>query len=135
MPLLEEIFDALSQAKVFSTLDLKAGYHQLPLKEGVKVKMTFWGINLHLKDCLHQWRFLPFSLKNAPTKCQRVWIECWQDLVLPSATLITLSFSSRHQRIMGIICKRYSKDLRFITLSFTQASAEFSKHKWNTWVT
>jgi hypothetical protein len=41
MPLLKEIFDALGQAKVFSTLDLRSGYHQLPLKEGDKVKITF----------------------------------------------------------------------------------------------
>jgi hypothetical protein len=37
MPLPKEIFDALGQAKVFNTLDLKYGYHQLPLKEGDKV--------------------------------------------------------------------------------------------------
>jgi hypothetical protein len=27
MPLLEEVFDALGQAKVFSTLNLRFGYH------------------------------------------------------------------------------------------------------------
>jgi hypothetical protein len=53
MPLPKEIFDALGQAKVFSTLALRSGYHQLPLREGDKVKMTFWGINLHGKDCLY----------------------------------------------------------------------------------
>jgi hypothetical protein len=29
MPLPEEIFDALGQAKIFNTLDLRFGYHQL----------------------------------------------------------------------------------------------------------
>jgi hypothetical protein len=53
MPLPEEIFDVHGQAKVFSTLDLKSGYHQLPLKEGDKVKTKFWGINFHGKDCLY----------------------------------------------------------------------------------
>jgi len=42
MPLLEKIFDALGQAKVFSTSDLRSGYHQLSLREGEKVKTTFW---------------------------------------------------------------------------------------------
>jgi hypothetical protein len=37
MPLPKEIFDALGQAKVFNTLDLKSSYHQLPLKEVDKV--------------------------------------------------------------------------------------------------
>jgi hypothetical protein len=34
MPLPEEIFNALGQAKVFNTLDLKFNYHQLPFKGG-----------------------------------------------------------------------------------------------------
>jgi len=68
MPLLEEIFDGLSHVKVFSTLDLRFGYHQLPLKECDKVKMKFWGINPRGKDCLYQWRFLPFGLRNAFAK-------------------------------------------------------------------
>ncbi len=71
-PLLEDIFDALGQAKVFSILDLRSGYHQLPLKEGDKVKITFWGIDPHGKDCLYQWKILPFGLKNALVKFQRV---------------------------------------------------------------
>jgi len=29
----------------------------LPLKEGDKVKITFWGIHFHRKDYLYQWRF------------------------------------------------------------------------------
>jgi hypothetical protein len=53
--ILKKIFDALGQAKVFNTLDLRSGYHQLPSKEGDKVKMAFWGINPHGKDFLYQW--------------------------------------------------------------------------------
>ncbi len=72
MPLLEEIFDAFGHAKVFSTLDLMSWYHQFPLKGGNKVKTTFWGIDHHEKDCLYQWKFFPFGLKNALIKFQRV---------------------------------------------------------------
>jgi hypothetical protein len=68
MSLLEEIFDALHQAKLFSAFNLRFSYHQLPLKEGDKVKTTFWGIDPHRKDCLYRWRFLPFGLKNALAK-------------------------------------------------------------------
>jgi hypothetical protein len=44
----------------------------LPLREGDKVKTTFWGIDPHGKDCLYQWHFLPFGLKNAFIEFQKV---------------------------------------------------------------
>jgi hypothetical protein len=72
MPTPEEIFDVVGHAKVFSTLDLRAGYHQLPIQEEDKAKIAFWGVNFHDKDCLYQWKFLPFGLKNTPTEFQRV---------------------------------------------------------------
>jgi hypothetical protein len=68
MPTPEEIFDVVGHVKVFSTLDLRTGYHQLPIQEEDKAKTTFWGVNYHGKDCLYQWKFLPFGLKNVPTE-------------------------------------------------------------------
>jgi hypothetical protein len=65
MPLLEEIFDSLGHAKMFITLDLRFGYHQLLMREGDKVNMTFWGIHPHGKDYLYKSQFLPFGLQNA----------------------------------------------------------------------
>jgi hypothetical protein len=34
--------------------------------------MTFWGIDPHEKDCLYQWWFFPFGLKNALIEFQKV---------------------------------------------------------------
>jgi len=62
----EENFDTIGHAKVFSTLDLRSGYHELDIQEGDKEKTTFWRIDEDGKDRLYQWRFLPFGLKNAP---------------------------------------------------------------------
>ena len=44
MPTPEELFDAVGYARVFSTLDLRSGYHQLPLMVDDRVKIAFWGL-------------------------------------------------------------------------------------------
>ncbi|CAM6086541.1 unnamed protein product [Calypogeia fissa] len=91
MPTPEEIFDAVGHARVFSTLDLRAGYHQLPIWRPDKVKTAFWGVNTHGKDSLYHWLFLPFGLKNAPAEFQRVmdrilagleFVRCYIDDIL-----------------------------------------------------
>jgi hypothetical protein len=93
----KEIFDVVGHAKVFNTFDLRAGYHQLPIREEDKAKTAFWGVNSHGKDCLYQWKFLPFGLKNAPAEFQRVmdrilarldFVRCYiNDIVVYSDTV------------------------------------------------
>jgi hypothetical protein len=97
MPTPEEIFDVMGCAKVFSTLDFRDGYHQLPIREEDKAKTVFWGVNSHSKDCLYHWKFLPFGLKNAPVEFQRVidrilarldFVRCYiDDIVVYSDTV------------------------------------------------
>ena len=48
-------------AKKYSKLDLRSGYHQMPLRVEDRVKTTFWGAN----RMLWEWLIVPFGLKNA----------------------------------------------------------------------
>jgi hypothetical protein len=50
MPAPKENFEAIGYAKVFSTLDLRSGYHQIGLREKDKEKTAFWGIDKDGKD-------------------------------------------------------------------------------------
>ena len=61
LPLPEELFDRLGGAKVFSKIDLKSGYWQIPVREGDVQKMAFktrWG--------LYEYLVMPFGVTNAP---------------------------------------------------------------------
>ena len=110
MPTPEEIFDAVGHAKVFSSLDLRARYHQLPIRHSDRSKTALWGIDSYGKDCLYQWLFLPFGLKNAPAEFQRVmdrilagldFVRCYIDDIL-----VYSSNAEEHQQHLQVVLER-----------------------------
>ena len=67
LPNIRDIFDHLGKASIFSTLDLRSGYWQVPLDEESKAKTAF---------VCHRGQFmfnvLPFGVVNAPSQYQRL---------------------------------------------------------------
>ena len=66
LPNIQEIFDMMVGSKVFSTLDLRSGYHQMEMDEDSKEKTAFI-----CHRGLYQYRRLPFGLTNVPSEFQR----------------------------------------------------------------
>ena len=61
LPLPEELFDRLGSAKVFSKIDLRSGYWQMPVKPGDVHKTAFkmrWG--------LYEFLVMPFAQRPCP---------------------------------------------------------------------
>ncbi|CAF0842088.1 unnamed protein product, partial [Didymodactylos carnosus] len=66
-PRIDDIIDKLVGSQYFTTLDLKAGYWQIPIEEQDKKKTAFI-----TPDGLFEFNVLPFGFSNAPATFQRI---------------------------------------------------------------
>ena len=76
LPHIQEIFDLVGGSTIYSTLDLKAGYYQMPVAEEDKHKTAF---RCHLGH--YAFNKVPFGLKSAPNFFQREMNKILADLI------------------------------------------------------
>ena len=90
MSKVEDIFSKLKGAKYFTTLDLHAGYHHIPLDESSIPKIAF-------NSAFGKYELVkvPFGLAQAPAYFQELMIEILKDFNFSIAYLDDITFFSR----------------------------------------
>ena len=133
LPSIEELLITVSRSKYFSTLDLKAGYHQVHLDSETKHKTAFC-----VGDQLYEFNRLPFGLKNAPSHFSRLMVAILANLINSSVLvylddLIILGATPQEHadnliRVIDVLSKHNLK-INFKKCSFFRTSVDFLGHK------
>ncbi|EIE91156.1 hypothetical protein RO3G_15867 [Rhizopus delemar RA 99-880] len=76
LPRIDDLLDTLGKAKVFSALDMRAGFHQVPLEESSKELTAFT-----TKYGVYHYNTLPMGLVNSPATFQRLIDLCFRPLI------------------------------------------------------
>lgn len=125
-PRIDEIYDALTDAGIFSVLDATSGYYQIAMEEKDKEKTAF-----SFKGRLYEFNRMPFGLCNAPATFQRTMDEIFSKenrmFVIPYLDDIIVYSKSRreHEKHLRIVLGK----LKAAGLSLNEKKSKFFREQ------
>ena len=90
IPRPDELLQRLDGAQIFSKIDMRDGYHQIPMKYRDRVKTSFT-----CRYGTYQFTVMPFGLSTAPATFQRMMNTIFFDL-LDRGVLVYVRLSTTH---------------------------------------
>lgn len=132
MPQIEEILDNLGKSVYFSTIDLKSGFHQIPMDPAHKEKTAFSTDKGHF-----EFNRMPFGLKNAPATFQRAMNNILGDYIgsicyvyLDDIVIVGYNLKN-HLENLNLVLKRLSEfnlKIQLDKCEFLKRETEFLGH-------
>ena len=130
LPRIEELFAKLSRARWFTKMDLKSGFHQIPMEED-SIKYTAFRIGVPLDGCAYfEWTVMPMGLSTAPASFQRWMEESLQGLeaitlVYLDDVLVFSAEEDQHKKDVRRVLERFQEKKMRVKLG----KSEFAKQE------
>jgi len=122
LPRIDDLFDYLSGAKVFSRIDLRSGYYQIRIKEGDEEKTA-----CRTRYGSYEFMVMPFGLTNAPatfcTFMNDIFCEWLDDFVVVYINDILIYSSSleEHEEHLRKVFQRLRENKLYAKLELTRS--------------
>jgi transposase InsO family protein len=132
LPRIDETMDALCGAKYFSSLDLRAGYWQVGVKEEHKERTAFTIGPLGF----YEFQSMPFGLTNSPATFQKLMHRCLGDLhkdclvYLDDIIIFSTDLDEHMKKLEKVFerLKEYNLKLKPSKCKFLQKSVKYLGH-------
>jgi len=124
MPRIDMLLDRLKDSKVFSSIDLQAGYHQIKIAEEDIPKTAFRSTIGHF-----EYTVMPFGLTNAPATFQELMNRLFEPLITKGYVTVYLDDILIHSKDAKDHLKHIKEVLQI--LKDNKLYAKESKCEWN----